>query len=119
MTTTASSANFSTEVYNYVAATRTGGPLIANVSITDSSYVVTGSNILSANTGGYVKIIGSNFLSNTQVLVRRGRITPASVITYTSNSELRAQLPASNIGINMIYVINYDGKFAANTIGYV
>ena len=119
MTTTVNSAVFATEVFTYVAAGRTGGPLIANIAITDSNYVVTGSNILSANTGGYVKIIGSNFLSNTQVLVRSGRYSTATVINYISDSELRVQLPQSNVGLNMVYVVNYDGKFAANTIGYV
>jgi len=119
MTTKASSGNFSSEIYNYVTAVRTGGPIIANIAITNSSYVVTGSNILSTVNGGHVKIIGSNFFSNTQVLVKSGSIKNATIINYTSNSELQVQLPASNAGVNLLYVVNYDGKFAANTIGYV
>ena len=119
MTTKVSSGNFSSSMYDYVAALRAGGPSITTIAITNDSYTVTGSNILSANTGGYIKINGSNFLSNTQVLVRRGRMTPALTITYISSSELRARVPASNVGVNIVYVVNYDGKFAANTIGYV
>ena len=119
MTTKVSSGNFSTSMYDYVTALRAGGPSITTIAITNDSYTVTGSNILSANTGGYIKINGSNFLSNTQVLVRRGAMKPALTITYISSSELRARVPASNVGVNIVYVVNYDGKFAANTIGYV
>jgi hypothetical protein len=119
MTTKVSSGNFSTSMYDYVASLKADGPRINTIAITDAAYTVTGSNILSANTGGYIKIIGSNFLSNTQVLVRRGAMTPALTITYISSSELRARVPASNVGVNIVYVVNYDGKFAANTIGYV
>ena len=118
MTTKVSSGNFSQDITNYLATVLAGGPRISTVAITNASYVITGSNILSANTGGYVKITGSNFLNNTQVLVRLGTIQLATSIIYTSNSELRVQLPSSNIGFNVLYVVNYDGRFTANLISY-
>jgi hypothetical protein len=118
MTTKVSSGNFSTDINDYLATTIAGGPQITTVAITDAAYTVTGSNILSVNTGGYVRITGSNFLSNTQVLIRRGTIKLATSIIYTSNSELRVQLPTSNIGFNVLYVVNYDGRFSANLVPY-
>jgi len=118
MTTKVSPGNFSSDIYDYLATRVFGGPQISTVAITDAVYTVTGSNILSANTGGYIKITGSNFLSNTQVLVRRGSIKLATSIIYTSNSELRVQLPTSNIGFNILYVVNYDGRFSANLVSY-
>jgi hypothetical protein len=118
MTTKVSSGNFSNDITNYLTNVVAGGPRISTVAVTNSAYIVTGANILSQNTGGYVKITGSNFFSNTQVLIRRGALVLATSIIYTSNSELRVQLPASNVGYNVLYVVNYDSKFSANLISY-
>ena len=121
MTTRASSSNFGNDIVTLVLTTQALGPKIANIAITNASYVVTGANILSNSSGGYVKVIGSNFYSNSQILFRFGRKTfrKATTVSFINSNEIRAQLPSANIGSHTFYVVNTDGRFAANTVGYV
>jgi hypothetical protein len=104
MTTKLSTSNLSAETLAAIS-----GPRISNVQITDSAYNTlddTAANI----GGGYIIINGQSFNSAAQVLIDQ---TPATTITWVSNSLIRAQVPASTDGASKsVYVINPDGSLA-------
>ena len=104
MTTKLTTSNLSAETLAAIS-----GPRISNVKITDSSYNLiddTAANI----SGGFIIINGQNFISNCQVLIDN---TPATTVTFVSNSVIRAQVPASAEGTTKsIYVVNPDGSSA-------
>ena len=104
MTTKLTTSNLSAETLAAIS-----GPRISNVKIADSSYNTlddTAANI----SGGFIIINGQNFISNCQVLIDN---TPATTVTFVSNSIIRAQVPASAEGTTKsIYVVNPDGSSA-------
>jgi hypothetical protein len=104
MTTKLTTSNLSADTLAAIS-----GPRISNVKIADSSYTIlddTAANI----SGGYIIINGQNFISNCQVLIDN---TPATTVTFVSNSVIRAQVPASAEGTTKsIYIINPDGSSA-------
>jgi len=83
-------------------------PRITTVTATDSSY-----NSLAASyidtAGGYIKIIGANFVSGCSVLVDSA---PATTVTFVDSEELRVQVPAKSTGNYSLYVVNPDGGTA-------
>jgi hypothetical protein len=104
MTTKLSTSNLSAETLAAIS-----GPRISNVQIADSAYNTlddTAANI----GGGYIIINGQSFNSAAQVLIDQ---TPATTITWVSNTQIRAQVPAAAEGTSRsVYVINPDGSLA-------
>lgn len=106
--------------FNLVPGTLdTGRPTITSVISTDASYTSTLTTV--SVTGGYVRILGTNFKSNEQVYIRSSdsqSYSLASTIVHISSSEIRATLPASTAGLKMLWVVNNNGTTAMSTITY-
>jgi hypothetical protein len=85
------------------------GPRISNVQIVDSQYNTLDDTAANVG-GGYIIINGQSFNSAAQVLIDQ---TPATTITWVSNTQIRAEIPASTEGASKsVYVINPDGSLA-------
>ena len=102
MTTRISAANLNT-----TAIVTLAGPAVSNVQVTNSVYTVTSGN-LSATSGGFAKVTGSNFASGCQVLVER---VPATAVTFVSSTELNIAVAAQTAGTRSVFIINPDGAF--------
>jgi hypothetical protein len=89
-------------------------PTITNVQIADASYNVLDDT--AANTGGgYVVITGSNFGSNSQVIIGT---TNATSTTYVNSTTIRAQVPALSAATYSLYVVdNTTGATAIKVNG--
>ena len=118
MTTKVTLANFDARLIALSKGQILDGPTISNVTVTNSSYVASGGS-LSNVTGGYLKILGTNFQVGCQVLVRRGALKTATTVTRVDSTELRASMPSSNVGINLLFVTNPDGASGVTSITYV
>ena len=94
-----------------------GGPKISSILVTNSSYVATGSNTVST-AGGYIKAIGTGFVTGCTVVVNSNI---ASSVSFVNSTEVRAQLPATVDGTYMMYLTNPDGGVALrlNAITYL
>jgi hypothetical protein len=79
-------------------------PVVANVQVTNSSFTVLDDTAVSTD-GGYIRINGSGFGSNTNVLINT---TPATSVTRVSSSVLNVQVPSANSGTYNIYVVDND-----------
>jgi len=88
-------------------------PKISNIQVTDSSYVVLDDTAVNVS-GGYIKITGTNFVSGCQVIV--GSVL-ANSVTFTSATEIRAQIPAQASGTYTVYLTNPDGGVAIRVNG--
>jgi len=100
-------------------AINTGRPNITSVTPMDSTYTTVLSSV--STSGGYIKIVGINFISNEQVFIRSIGSKGANLansITHISSTELRVQLPASTTGTKMLWVVNNNGSAAMTTITY-
>lgn len=109
MTTKISEANIQAEALDLIG----GGPRIINIVVTNSSYVPSGATNISA-TGSYVKISGTGFTTNVQVLFDE---TPAVSVVYISSDTLHVQVPALAAGTYFIYTVNPDGGTGLRTNG--
>lgn len=89
------------------------GPKIADVVITDSSWNTVNDTAVDV-AGGYIKIIGTGFVSGCQVVINS---VPATSVTFTSSTEVRAQLPSMAAGTYIVYLINPDGGTAIRVNG--
>ena len=100
-----------------VTTTSSGGsvnvPKISSIAVTNSSFVANGWQAVS-NTGGYIVVNGSGFVSGAVVLI--GTKT-ASATTFANSSLLRVQVPAQVEGTYPVYVTNPDGGVAINVPG--
>jgi hypothetical protein len=101
--------SFTTQTLTEIITT----PVIANLQVTDNSYTVTG-NANVSTAGGYVRINGSNFAANSQVLIDR---TPATAISFVSSLQLNVQVPAKSAGSYRVFVVNGDGAFGLRVNG--
>lgn len=90
-----------------------GGPKISSILVTNSSYVATGSNTVST-AGGYIKAIGTGFVTGCTVVVNSNI---ASSVSFVNSTEVRAQLPATVDGTYMMYLTNPDGGVALKING--
>ena len=90
-----------------------GGPKIADVVITDSSWNTLNDTAVDT-AGGYIKIIGTGFVSGCQVVINS---VPATSVTFTSSTQVRAQLPSMAAGTYIVYLINPDGGTAIRVNG--
>lgn len=109
MTTKISQANIQAATLDSIG----GGPKLASIVVTDSSYEPTGATTVAAS-GGYVKITGTGFISGAQVLFDE---TPAAAVTWISTTTLHAQVPARPVGTYFVYVVNPDGGTGLRTLG--
>lgn len=90
------------------------GPRIANIQVSNSSYIPTGANTVST-TGGYVIINGSGFQPNVNVVI--GNVL-ATAVTYISTTRINSQIPALASGSYFVYVTTTDnGKVAIKPNG--
>jgi len=91
------------------------GPKILSVVVTDSNYNDTAANAV-ALTGGYIKIIGTQFATGCNVYVG-GEIIASTVISPT---EIRMQLAAATASTKSLIMFNADtsGAIYANGIVY-
>lgn len=108
--------NIDTASVSTVFVTSAAGPVlnkITTVSVTDSSY-----NNISATavnvTGGYIKIVGTGFVSGCQVLINT---VLAATTTFISSTEVRAQVNATTAGTYIVYLVNLDGGTATRVNG--
>jgi hypothetical protein len=108
MVTQVTSANFSTAT---VTAFTT--PTVSSITVTDNTYTATGATAV-ALTGGYVKIVGTNFVSGCTVYIDS---TPATSVTFVSSTQLNAQVPALASNTYVVYIINPDGSVAIRVNG--
>jgi hypothetical protein len=90
-----------------------GGPKISSIVVTNSSYSNLDDTAVDV-AGGYIKLIGSGFATGCQVLVNN---TPATSIAFISDTEVRAQLPATAAGTYIVYLVNSDGGVAIRVNG--
>jgi hypothetical protein len=94
-------------------ASGTTVPLITSIAVTDSSYTALDDTAVSTS-GGYIKITGSNFATGCSVVI--GSVLATSV-TFTSSTEVRAQIPAQAAGSYTLYLSNTDGTVAMRVLG--
>ena len=85
-------------------------PKVTSIAITDSSYNVL-DDTAANTTGGYIQITGSNFSSNSQVIIGTNNATS---VTYVNTSTIRAQVPSAAAASYPVYVI--DGNTGATAI---
>jgi hypothetical protein len=85
-----------------------GGPKISSIIVTDSSYNNLDDTAVALE-GGYIKLIGEDFAAGCQVLIG---LTPATSVTFVSDTEVRAQVPATAAGTYIVYLVNSDGGTA-------
>lgn len=109
MTTKISADNIQTSTLETIG----GGPKITNILVTDSEYVATEAATVPSS-GGYIKIIGTGFVSGTQVLFDE---TPASAVIFINSQTLHAQTPGLATGSYFVYVVNTDGATGLRTLG--
>lgn len=89
------------------------GPEVSAVQVTSNTYAVVGGNI-TANSIGYVKITGANFIAGAQVLVDR---TAASSVSFVSSTELNVSISPRSAGTYHVFVINPNGAFSTRVNG--
>lgn len=82
---------------------------VTNVYVTDSSYNNTSQGAVNV-LGGYVKIVGTNFLSGTKIYLGGKLVT--SGVTVVSSTEIRIQFPATTAGTYSLMLFN--GASGAN-----
>ena len=84
-----------------------GGPTISNVSVTDSSYILSNATPYIDSTGGYIKITGTGFATGCTVYVGGNAATST---TFVSATEVRAQVGAASSNAQSVYVVNTDSS---------
>jgi hypothetical protein len=99
-----------------VVASGVGGPKIASIQVTDSDYNNLDDTAVGLS-GGYIKLIGTGFVTGCQVVV--GTLVATSV-TFISSTEVRAQVPQQSAGTYTVYLTNSDGGVAirVNAVNY-
>lgn len=90
------------------------GPRITQVYVTDSSYNALDDTAVDSTSGGYIKIVGTGFVTGCIVVVNN---TIATSTTFVSSTEVRAQIQAQAAGSYTLYVSNTDGGLAIKAIG--
>ena len=89
------------------------GPKITAITVTDASYANLDDLAVDV-LGGYIKITGTGFAAGCQVLVNT---TTATSVTFISETEVRAQVPATTAGTYVVYLVNSDGGVAIRVNG--
>ena len=99
-----------------ISASLVGSVRISSISITDNSYVVLDDTAVIL-TGGYIKIIGTGFVSGCSVAIDT---TIATSVSFVSATQLNVQVPAKAAGTYNIYLTTPTGAVAirVNAITY-
>lgn len=105
MTTKISEANIQEPTLGALGG---GGPKISSIIVTNSSYANLDDTAVALE-GGYIKLIGEDFATGCQVLIG---LTPVTSVTFVSDTEVRAQVPATAAGTYIVYLVNADGGTA-------
>ena len=105
MTTKISEANIQEPTLGALGG---GGPKISSIIVTNSSYANLDDTAVALE-GGYIKLIGEDFAAGCQVLIG---LTPVTSVTFVSDTEVRAQVPATAAGTYIVYLVNADGGTA-------
>ena len=88
---------------------------ISNVQITDSNFIPFDDTAVS-NTGGYIIINGTGFLTSSIAYVNG---VPANSTGYVTSTQLNVQVPPyPNGGNTLLYIINPDNTAAVTTLTY-
>lgn len=87
--------------------TGASGPVILSVAITDSSYVNLDDTAVSTS-GGYIKLIGTGFVTGCVAYVNGVALTT----TFVSSTEVRAVIPALASGTYSLMLFNSAGSGA-------
>ena len=82
--------------------------VISSIVLTDSSYATITDTSLSL-TGGYIRILGTGFVSGCTVVIDN---SVATSVTFVNSTEIRAQLPAKVAGTYILYASNPSGAVA-------
>ncbi len=107
-------------IYNGTEWMQTSGvaqassPKITGVVVTNSTYSVDTDDTAVDLTGGYIKIIGTGFVTGATVRINQ---TLATSVAFVSATELRVQVPPSAAGSYNLYVINPDASVAIRVNG--
>lgn len=83
------------------------GLKITNVYVTNSSYTVLDDTALDP-AGGYLKIIGTGFLTGCVAYINGSSLTT----TFVSSTEIRVVVPAESVGAYSLMIFNTDGNGA-------
>jgi len=99
-----------------ISASLVGSVRISSISITDNSYVVLDDTAVIL-TGGYIKILGTGFVSGCSVAIDT---TIATSVSFVSATQLNIQVPAKAAGTYNIYLTTPTGAVAirVNAITY-
>jgi hypothetical protein len=98
------------------ANSSSGLPKITGVTYTNSSYVNNSATSVSASTGGYIQLTGTNFASGCSVVIQN---TAATTTTYVNSTTVNVAVPAISAGTYFIYLSNSDGGVAIKPNGIV
>lgn len=91
-----------------IPVAQTSGPVIGNVAVTDSSYVVKDDTPYLSTAGGYIKVTGTGFASGAIVYVGG---SAAVTTSFVSSTELRAQVGTASTSNSVpVYVVNTDNS---------
>jgi len=93
---------------NTTVSLQLSGPKISSIVLTDSSYATITDTALGLS-GGYIRILGTGFVTGCAVAINS---VIASSVTFISSTEVRAQLSAMSAGTYIIYLSNSDGGVA-------
>ena len=85
-----------------------GGPKISSIILTDSGYATITDTALGLS-GGYIRILGTGFVTGCSVSINT---VIATSVTFISSTEVRAQLPSMSAGTYIMYLSNSDGGVA-------
>ena len=85
-----------------------GGPKISSIVLTDNSYATITDTALGLS-GGYIRILGTGFVTGCSVSINT---VIATSVTFISSTEVRAQLPSMSAGTYIMYLSNSDGGVA-------
>ena len=91
----------------YVPPVTTTGPIVSNVSVTDSGYNILDDTPYLSTTGGFIRVTGSGFSPGCVVYVGGSSATTTSFI---SSTEVRAQVGAGSSNFVPVYVVNPDNS---------
>jgi len=90
-------------------------PKISNIAVTNNTYSFTGGN-LSSSTGGFIRIIGTDFVSGCSVVVgdlaAGAQANVATAVSFVNTTQVNAQLPAVSAGTKSVFLVNPNGSTA-------
>ncbi len=101
------------------------GPRITNVIITNSDFTANSNKLYRSNETSYYRIVGTNFTSGSLVYAEPDSsgfadvANVANTVVFNSNSNLHVSFGNLTVGIQRLYVVNLDSKFAFRPNAFV